>query len=271
MILNCVASLTRRRTPCIYCFRANHFQRNPVPDSGTKIPPTKRDAISRLLRFWDRHKMPTTMQFLRKDNLNPGQHLIVYRYDLNRVTLTSALCIAFFCCAMAGISEIKSLYRRLKGIPQPEPEDPYDELSSPAVGYFILANLIIITASFAFITRRTIMRMYYNQRKQHYVLITMNPFNLLKHKQTICKPGSAHLAPISEYLDWFNGNVKIDGRRFIVHDDYFKLPIYCNVLFGVTKPEVLKGLDNTNVDADTVFADKLRGFKMNGKHPKRNI
>ncbi|XP_013774607.1 uncharacterized protein LOC106459526 isoform X2 [Limulus polyphemus] len=95
---------------------------------------------------------------------------------------------------------------------------------------FVLLNLSV----FAIIQKYPI-RIYFNEEKEEFIIILFKILPFLTHKIK-CQSGDMEHINSSSHTQ-FTGGYKLGKRKLIITPEYFKYPIYYNILLGYVQKE----------------------------------
>ena len=145
--------------------------------------------------------------------------------------------------------------------------DPYDR---PHILEKYFKEVLIIVSIFQIsLSKRYVLRIYYNKNKNAFTLSTWRWYLPLNTHTIECKPGQAVECPWvinSKLMDYMIGNTKIANKRFFITEENFTFPVYYNILFGFTSAEALKEYDldltdNHNKIAEQVIKKRDKDFQ----------
>ena len=118
---------------------------------------------------------------------------------------------------------------------------------------------------------RYVMRVYYNSAKNQYCLVTYRPLTPWITRTRVVPAGSGRLLeqlPRSSLLAPVSGekrnnftltyNCVIDGKKYLLFPEYFKFPVYFNVLFAHDDPDAIARLNDSDENADKIFRDRSK-------------
>lgn len=195
----------------------------------------------------------------RKDKVSRARNILVYKSQRNlAVPLFGAFWAVAFCVGLEFTYEILYLEEHKK-------LEHYDKNDINLEIYLPIVGLIAWTICAYRLMTRHISRVYYNEAKKEFTLITYNlvaPFSTMRR---VVRAGAGRLEkkPDSEFIYWpgdlfprVTYNCSIDGQKYMLHPEFFKYPVYFNVLFGFDDPEAIAKLEDSDRTADQIFRQR---------------
>ena len=233
----------------------NCIQRNVIKNNSflsTRSPNIfiKRDInFGKIRRIWRiiRLKDRGVDHNFKKDRIDPKSNVMVYKAEVNRVCtlggiafpmmiIMACICVKLWLILDNSVKEF----------------DPYDRPGFLRKYFF--ETLIIVSILHISLSKRYILRMYFNRNKNMFIISTWRWYLPFRTHISEAKPGSAvELENLNQnaLIETMFGNTRIGRKRYYLTAEHFTYPLYYNVLFGFSPPEALKemsfGSDNTEM------------------------
>ncbi|CAG2112376.1 unnamed protein product [Medioppia subpectinata] len=215
----------------------------------------KRDInFARLRTYWRiiRLKDRGVEHNMRTDRVDRRTDVLVYKAEVNRTTTLGGIIfplVAIICCIGYKLMPKNTSL----------PPDPYYKPSFLARH---VPELVVIVSLFHInLSRRYILRMYFNHTKSMFTVSTWRWYLPFKTHTFQCKPGSAAeyklLGINSPLLGVFFGNCKIQNTRHFINENHFTFPAYYNVLYGFSPAEAVADLKIADGKQDTALMDTM--------------
>ena len=205
---------------------------------------------------------PPNHKLYEQDQIRRAENVMVYKAN----SMTSPFLTAKFYSVVAAVLGFGYIFSL--GLNQEQINaanfDPYDYhwYNEPTnMGLIGLTVCVFYAATFSFLARRSILRIYYNHNKQTFTLVRMNSFN----PHSIVKIETAagkNTKVIPENYSGFDPywTAEIYGKRIYLDADCFAAKAYFNVLFGFSDPDAITKLSrDKNVDE---YFDRKNKMKM---------
>lgn len=207
---------------------------------------------------WHRELVTQPLRVIyRKDSrVSRARNILVYkaRHHISAPILGFVVNVAF------GIICVHCYYS-YKYCQSPE-YDPLEKVEQNAV--FSIVGISVYAFFVHRFLGRYIIRMYYNEPKQQFTLVTFRWWAPWLTNNRIVKAGSAKL--LKKYMkDPHTGrdvdfritaNCDIGGKYYYLSPNHFKFPVYYNVLFGYDDPQAISKLHDDNTNADQIFKER---------------
>lgn len=191
--------------------------------------------------------------------MSRARNILVYKSQRNlAVPVFGALWAICLCIGLEFSYRIFYLEEHKK---RPE----YDKHDINLEVYLPIVGLIGWTICSYRLMTRHVARVYYNEAKKEFTIITHNlvaPFSTMRR---VVRAGTGRLEkyPDNEFIYSPSGlfprvtyNCSVEGQKYLMHPEFFKYPVYFNVLFGFDDPEAIAKLDDSDRTADQVFRQR---------------
>jgi hypothetical protein len=147
----------------------------------------------------------------------------------------------------------------LETVKQDPDYDPY-EYSEYYLIIPLLGGFCYVIMCYRIVTRYVI-RIYYNEPKKLFTIATYNPLMPWRTANHVVRAGTGRVLPSLRHDDnsfRLTCNSVIDGRKYQLYPEFFKYPVYFNVLFGYEDPEAIAKLNDSDENVDKIFRDRAR-------------
>ena len=186
-------------------------------------------------------KSPTAAKMFKRDGVSVRHYIIVYTGHTVRNVMGAALVGSYIISFVSACMLVYYGYQKYLGYPGKK-IDPYEWDHNPDIVFLVI--MIGVAWSWLIITiaRRRILRIYYNKSAREFLLTRLNVCNPTKTVSFTCKAGEGKFVdhPKTAFL---LGDININGKRCVINDDEFKLPIYYNILLGYQSPDEIDSID----------------------------
>lgn len=195
----------------------------------------------------------------RKDGVSRARNVLVYKSDHN---------IVIPCLNVAGIfvflASIHHVYRNYYLTPPKRDPEIYGD-EDPVMNLIPLLGGIAWTVFVSRFITRYVTRVYYNDAKKEFTLVTYNLIAPFFTMPRVVRAGSGRVIEKDKNHDpefiWnpiprVTYNCTVDGSKYLLHPEYFKYPVYFNVLFGYDDPEAITKLEDNDTTADRIFKER---------------
>ena len=189
------------------------------------------------------------------DKMDPKTNILVYKAEVNRICSLGGIVFPLIQLSLF-ISVL--IYQSLNPIPA-EDIDPH--LKESFFEKHIIKFLIILSLIHISLSKRYVLRIYFNKKSNVFSVSTWRWYIPGQTKTFECKPGAAvknRWNESNDVIQTFIGNTKILNKNYFINEEHFTFPVFYNVFFGFSSPQVLNQIglqseSNLNKEAEHVI------------------